>query len=153
MRRSLLLGVGSCAVFAAFVHASGGVTPQQLAPTAHPPLPATATDMWLVPAETPATTRASSLYQPLADAASDLAAGNYDTALTLASRPALATSALADYAAYYKGLAQLRLNRAADARTTFEALRERKPVGYLSVSACARRSRGCRPPLRITTRP
>ena len=112
-----------------------GVTPQQLAPTAHPPLPATATDMWLVPAETPATTRASSLYQPLADAASDLAAGNYDSALTLASRPALATSALAHYAAYYKGLALLRLNRAADARTTFEALRERKPVGYLSVSA------------------
>ena len=135
VRRSLLLGVGSCAVFAAFVHASGGVTPQQLAPTAHPPLPATATDMWLVPAETPATTRASSLYQPLADAASDLAEGNYDSALTLASRPALATSALADYAAYYKGLAQLRLNRAADARTTFEALRERKPVGYVSVSA------------------
>ena len=27
----------------------------QLAPTAHPPLPATASDMWLVPAETPAT--------------------------------------------------------------------------------------------------
>src|SRR6186713_1985101 len=108
MRGSLLLAVGACTVFAAFVHASGGATEQQLAPTAHPALPATATDMWLVPSETPATTRASSLYQPLAEAASDLAAGNYDSALTLASRPGLATSALADYAAYYKGLAQLR---------------------------------------------
>ena len=60
---------------------------------------------------------------------------DYDSALTLASRPALATSALADYAAYYKGLAQLRLNRAADARTTFEALRERNPWAIVSVSA------------------
>jgi soluble lytic murein transglycosylase len=134
VRQPLVLALGACAVFAAFVSASGGVTPQKLVPTAHPPLPATASDMWLVPAETPATARAATLYQPLADAATELAAGNYDSALALSSRPALATSALADYASYYKGLAQLRLNRAADARATFDALRERKPPGYLSIA-------------------
>ncbi len=83
---------------------------------------------------------------------SDLAAGNYDSALTLASRPALATSALADYAAYYKGLAQLRLNRAADARTTFDALRERKPVGLRLGCRCARRGRSRYRPWAITTK-
>ena len=106
----------------------------QLAPTAHPPLPATASDMWLVPSETPATTRAATLYQPIPDAVSEIAAGNYQNALTLVSRPSLAGSALADYASYYKGIAQLRLNRAADARETFDALQARKPSGYLSVA-------------------
>ena len=45
--------------------------------------------MWLVPAETAATTRAATLYQPLTDAAAEIAAGNYDRALTLA-QPAVA---------------------------------------------------------------
>ena len=107
----------------------------QLAPTTHPPLPATASDMWLVPSETAATTRAAALYQPLADAAGEIAAGNYDSALALASRPSLTGSALADYASYYKGLAQLRLSRAAAARDTFKALEDRKPAGYLAVAA------------------
>ena len=91
--------------------------------------------MWLVPSETTETTRAAARYQALSDAANEMAAGNYDSALTLASRPALASSALADYASYYKGLAQLRLSRAADARDTFDALAERKPAGYLTVAA------------------
>jgi soluble lytic murein transglycosylase len=106
----------------------------QLAPTTHPPLPATASDMWLVPSETAATARSAALYQPLADAAGEIAAGNYESALTLASRPSLAGSALTDYASYYKGLAQLRLDRAAAARDTFSALEDRKPIGYLAVA-------------------
>jgi soluble lytic murein transglycosylase len=107
----------------------------QLAPTTHPLLPATASDMWLVPSETAATTRAAALYQPLADAAGEIAAGNYDSALALASRPSLTGSALADYASYYKGLAHLRLSRATAARDTFSALEDRKPAGYLAVAA------------------
>ena len=90
--------------------------------------------MWLVPSETAATARAATLYEPLADAATELSAGRYDNALSLASRPSLAGSALADYASYYKGLAQLRLDRAADARATFDALQKRTPTGYLAIA-------------------
>ena len=45
----------------------------------------------------------------------------FDRALTLASRPALASSQLAGYAAYYKAVAQLRLSRPAEARETLAA--------------------------------
>ena len=64
-----------------------------------------------------------------------MAALKYESALALVSRPSLNGSALADYASYYKGVAQLSLNRAADARDTFAALQARKPIGYLSVAA------------------
>jgi soluble lytic murein transglycosylase len=128
-----ILSCGLLVVLAALVGASA---PRfgQLAPTTHPPLPATASDMWLVPSETAATARAATLYRPLADAATELGAGRYESALSLASRPSLADSALADYASYYKGLAQLRLDRAGDARATFDALQERKLTGYLAIA-------------------
>ena len=130
-----ILSCGLLVVLAAFVSASApGSGSGQLAPTPHPLLPATASDMWLVPSETAATARAATQYQPLVDAATELAAGRYDSALSLASRPSLAGSALADYASYYKGLAQLRLDRAADARATFDALQERKLTGYLAIA-------------------
>jgi soluble lytic murein transglycosylase len=107
----------------------------QLAPTVHPPLPQATTDLWLVPAESTSTTRAATLYQPLADAAAALDDGDNERALMLASRSSLSGTPLADYATYYKGLAQLRLSRAADARQTFDALSAKKPTGYLAIAA------------------
>jgi soluble lytic murein transglycosylase len=107
----------------------------QLAPTVHPPLPATTNDFWLVPAESPATTRAATLYQPLADAARAIAEEDYDRALVLASRASLKGTPLADYAEYYKGVAQLRLSRAADARETFDELNDKSPSGYLAIAS------------------
>ncbi|HET7220132.1 MAG TPA: transglycosylase SLT domain-containing protein [Vicinamibacterales bacterium] len=107
----------------------------QLAPTVHPALPRNASDLWLVPAESPSSARAATAYQPLVDSVRALAAGENERALTLASRPSLATGALADYAEYYKGIAQLRLTRAADARETFEGLRKRSLAGYLTTAA------------------
>jgi hypothetical protein len=72
-------------LLATFVKISGhGI--EQLAPTAHPPLPATASDMWLVPSETAATTRAAAANRPLTDAVAEMAAGNFESALTLLSR-------------------------------------------------------------------
>ena len=121
------------AVLATFVGLSGHAT-EQLAPTAHPPLPATASDMWLVPSETAATTRAATANRPLTDAVAEIAADNFDSALTLLGRPSLSGSALADYASYYKGIALLRMNRAAEARDAFDALQKRKPTGYLSIA-------------------
>ena len=109
--------------------------PEQLAPTAHPPLPRKTSDLWLVPAETASTVRASALYQPLAEGAKALQEGQNEKALALVTRPALATSALADHALYYKAIAQLRLARAADARESFEALRKKDPAGYLPTAA------------------
>jgi peptidoglycan lytic transglycosylase len=107
----------------------------QLSPTVHPPLPPVTSDLWLVPAESPATTRAATMYQPLADGVQALADGQNDRALTLFGRSSLKGTPLADYAEYYKGVAQLRLRRAADARTTFDAIRDKHPAGYLSVAA------------------
>jgi soluble lytic murein transglycosylase len=107
----------------------------QLAAPVPSALPQTAAQLWLVPVDTAATARASQMFQPLVDGARELGAGQYERALALVSRPSLGGTALADYANYYKGLAQLRLSRAADARATFEALRERNPAGYLSIAS------------------
>ena len=129
-----LASLGCVVAVAVFGGASARGAGPQLVPTAHPQLSASIADMWLVPAETAASTRAVALYQPLTDAAAEIAAGNYARALTLVDRPSLTTSALADYASYYKGIAQLRLSRAADARATFGALQARKPSGHLAVA-------------------
>jgi soluble lytic murein transglycosylase len=107
----------------------------QLAPTVHPPLPQNASGLWLVPAETPAMTRVTAAAEPLTEAARAIVAGEHERALGLATRPALAAGPLADYALYYKALAQLRLARADEAREGFEALRKREPAGYLSIAA------------------
>jgi peptidoglycan lytic transglycosylase len=132
--RSQLFGGALIAVFGLTALSSQSGSPK-LSPTEHPPLPRKTTDLWLVPAESTATVRASALYQPLADAAAALQAGENEKALALVSRPALATSALADYASYYKAIAQLRLSRAAEARASFEALRRKELVGYLTTAA------------------
>ena len=108
---------------------------EQLAPTAHPTLPRKTSDLWLVPAETTSTVRASALYQPLEEGVKALQEGQNEKALALVTRPALATSALADYALYYKAIAQLRLARAGDARESLEALRKKDPAGYLPTAA------------------
>jgi soluble lytic murein transglycosylase len=106
----------------------------QLAPTAHPPLPATTSEYWLVPDEASAK-RSVATYQPLTEGVRLFDEAQYERALTFFSRPALAGSALADYAARYKGLALLRLSRHSEARETFAAIKARNPSGYLSIAA------------------
>jgi len=110
-------------------------TGDQLAPTAHPPLPSTASELWLVPTDDDVSKRALASYQPLVDGAARYAAGEYAAAFPLVSRASLASTPLADYAAYYTGLTQLRLSRTPEARAIFHALNERKPAGYLAVGA------------------
>jgi soluble lytic murein transglycosylase len=126
---------GGALIVVASLTAISSREPEQLAPTAHPPLPRKTSDLWLVPAETPSTVRAAALYQPLAEGAKALQDGQNEKALALVTRPALAASALADYALYYKAIAQLRLSRAGDARESFEALRKKDPAGYLPTAA------------------
>jgi soluble lytic murein transglycosylase len=108
---------------------------EQLGPTAHAPLSANLEDLWLVPSEQGLKTGRRAVYNSLADAVEAFGAGDYARALSLAGTAPLAASELADYAAYYKGLAQLKLSRAADAKATFAAIRNRKPRGYVYVAA------------------
>jgi soluble lytic murein transglycosylase len=107
----------------------------QLTPTAHEALPDDPSEYWLVPTGRDRAAQNHTRYEPLAEAAARYAEGNYDAALQLASTPALAKTPLAGYASYYKGLAQLRLLRTAEARRTLNALLEQKPTGALALSA------------------
>src|SRR4029450_11167532 len=79
--------------------------------------------------------RAVASYRPLNEGVTKYSNGEYEAALSLVSRPSLASTPLADYAAYYTALAQLRLGRAANARATFHAIVARGPQGYLSLGA------------------
>ncbi len=107
----------------------------QLGPTNHASTAGTLEDLWLVPAAEDRRARKNAIYGPLEEAVEAYGAGDYARASNLASRPSLGSSELADYAAYYNGLAQLKLSRAADARSTFASIRARKPRGYLSTAA------------------
>jgi soluble lytic murein transglycosylase len=126
--------LAACVVFTGclLVPASIG---SQLQPTVHAPLPAHATDLWLVPSADDRSARSVSTYKPLVEGIERYHAGSHADALALLTRPALASTALADYATYYTGLTQLRLARAAEARQTFQALAARKPQGYLAGGA------------------
>jgi soluble lytic murein transglycosylase len=112
-----------------------GPTAGQLGPTMHPALPSNPSDLWLVPSMTDRASRSSSTFEPLATGVKRFEDGDYDGALQLVSRPSLANTALADYASYYTGLAQLRLGRSADARRTFDAIIDRKAPGYVTIAA------------------
>jgi soluble lytic murein transglycosylase len=114
-----------------------------LLPTAHPPLPSTIDELWLVPASASAAgiaasgTTASPLLKRFAEGVDDIASDNYSTALPKVSDPRLARTPVADYAAYYTALAQLHTNHVADARDGFKALNAAQPVGVLREWALA----------------
>ena len=103
-----------------------------LVPTAHAAVPQDVDDFWLVPSRNERTGRQGG---SLADAASAYAAGNYSAALTAAGRAFAEGGPLGDYAAYYQGLAELRLSHAAEATRILSALADRKPDGNLSVAS------------------
>ena len=97
--------------------------------------------MWLVPAKSRGPR--SGAVADFAEALRLEAAGEYARAQTILSRPALAEGTLGPYAQYYKGVVQLALDRPAEALTTFRALADRAPIGYLA-EATALRARGRR---------
>src|SRR5262245_18446613 len=101
-----------------------------LSPTLHPPVPRELAQMWLAPDRGVTPARAQSA--PLSVGVKLAAQGQYSKALTAVLEPITQKGLLADYATYYAGMAQLRLQRPNDALKTFKALRERKLVGYLT---------------------
>jgi soluble lytic murein transglycosylase len=105
-----------------------------IAPTVHPPLPRSASQLWLVPSEADRRSRQSAANRGLAAAVRRYEADDYAGALTALDRLESA-AAIADYVDYYRGLAQLRLDNAKEARKTLAALVARKPQGALAASA------------------
>jgi peptidoglycan lytic transglycosylase len=131
--RSLTLPV-LCAVLLTPQQPSIPAAPQ-LSPTVHPAIPTNLSDLWLVPSEADRSARVVAQFEPLTTGVKRFQEGNYQAALPFFSTPALAKTALADYAAYYKGLTQLRLGQVADARRTLQEVIERKSPGYVSIAA------------------
>lgn len=102
-----------------------------LSPTPHPQVPRELGQLWLAPDRASAASRSNAV-QSLASAAKLTAGGEYSKALSaVIAQPAVPDGPLGQYAAYYAGLAQLRLNRANDALRSFRAIQELKPTGYL----------------------
>jgi soluble lytic murein transglycosylase len=115
-----------------------------LAPTEHPPLPGHRSQFWLVPESSLArTSAASSGETPLTRFARGVKLfreGEYTSALPLVSTRALASTPLADYARYYTGLTQLRLQQFEEAGKTLSALAQAKPRGFLLEATALRRA-------------
>jgi soluble lytic murein transglycosylase len=107
----------------------------RLAPTAHAALPEDPSSLWLVPTESDPVSKSAEAYDALAQAVKRYGDGDFTGAVQLAARPSLAKSPLAGYARYYEGLSQLRLQQIPEARRTFKALLDSRPVGHLATAA------------------
>jgi soluble lytic murein transglycosylase len=103
-----------------------------LAPTAHPPLPAT---LWMAPEDDGGRTPAPVLERFVRGARLIDEGGDVKAALPLVSAAALASTPVADYAQYYTGLAQVTLGQLTQAEATFSALAARDLPGHLSEDA------------------
>lgn len=107
--------------------------PAKLSPTAHPPVPADLASMWLAPAHSakpgPAVANLVRGVAMLED--EDRAT----PALPLVSDPALASTPLADYARYYRGLALMKLERYDEAAAVLGSLAAQPIEGHLPEDA------------------
>jgi len=107
-----------------------------LRPTDHPRVPRELSQFWMAPEKGRVRTAAQA---NLATAIKFENDGSHAKALALLTNPATKQEGpLAAYVEYYKGLAELHLDRPADARRTFRALRATNPVGYLAEMAALR---------------
>jgi soluble lytic murein transglycosylase len=109
--------------------------PAALTATPRPAIPASPSEIWLVPEKSQKPEKA------LADFANGvrlLQSAKYAEALPLLNPSALAGTPLAGYASYYTGIAYLNLARAAEARTVFAKLRADNPSGFLAEGVALR---------------
>jgi len=115
---------------------SGDIPPglAVLTPTPHPPVPRDLSQLWMAP-ERAASASRSSAAASLSNAARLTADGDYSRALSLVSQPLAQDVLLRGYAAYYAGMAELRLHRANEALRSFRDLQASKPIGYLAEAA------------------
>ena len=114
--------------------------PAALEPTDHAPLPPNPDDLWLVPNGEAGHTGRAGLLLKFAEGVRAYANGDYSAALPLVSGPELARTPLADYATYYTGLVQLRLNQVEAGRQTLSSLKGRSLQGYLGYASVLARA-------------
>ena len=119
------------------LQAPGSAVRPALAPTEHQPIPTALERYWLVPPAgwLPGRSDVMSAARALAHAAMLLGAEQPAAALPFIRASALASTPLAGYAAYLKGLAELELDRVDAARQTFAGLRASRPAGFLYEAA------------------
>jgi soluble lytic murein transglycosylase len=140
MTRSLLPAVTILGLLAGSIGPSAQQSVSQplvtLAPTDHAAVPADDSLLWIIPGKAQLT-RTSALAS-FATAVRLETDGSSAKALPILSQPLPENHALRDYARYYKGLVELSLGRAADARRTFQALTADPPAGFLAEAALFR---------------
>jgi peptidoglycan lytic transglycosylase len=112
--------------------------PDLLKPTTHVPLPADPVQYWLAPTAANVRNAKAPAMTQFADAARLALDGDFSRVLPIVSQKALQQGVLADYAAYYQGLAELRLGRAGEAKETLQTLAAKPPVGYLAEAVALR---------------
>lgn len=101
-----------------------------LSPTVHPQIPRDLSSLWLAPDRGIAVSRPAAA--TAVSAATKLTAdGEFTKALALMSQPGIREGVLGPYAIYVAATAQLGAKRASDALTSFRAIQQQKPVGYL----------------------
>ena len=130
---ALILGVVLSADQAVIPGRAGVVVPAKLSPTAHPPVPADLSSMWLVPAQ------GAKLSPALNNFIRGVELIEEDdkpaAALPLVSDKALASTPLADYARFYTGLALMKMKRYAEADRVLGELATRDIDGHLPEDA------------------
>jgi len=102
-------------------------------PTNHPRLPRDPSLLWLAPvyqaSDVPTASRELATAMKLVDRS------EFSKALAMLSQPSVLDGPLVEYARYYAGLAEQKLNRHEDARATFQEIQKRRPLGYLAEAA------------------
>jgi soluble lytic murein transglycosylase len=102
-----------------------------LVATAHPPLPASPSLYWFVPESGRAGRGLDAAARRLAQGAQFVSNGDFAAGLPLISAPDLGDQNLANYATYYRGVAQTGLGRYDEAMTTLSLLASRPLEGAL----------------------
>ena len=141
MRHAGLFAVTLVATFTLATQAGHGqgAAPVVLKATSHPKLPADASQLWLAPQAADLRGARTAAMTNLAEAVKLEVDQNFAKALSMLTAPSMQHDGpLGDYALYYRGLAELRVGRPADARRTFQQLLVKPPIGYLVEGAALR---------------
>ena len=115
------------------------MNPSALTSTAHPPISRNAGDLWLAPTVTDRRRAADTPFLALKAGVQALKEDQQTQALRLLTPlltgPTSLIQPLADYAAYFAAVADLRLNNLDEAQRRLTDLRERSLQGYLAEAA------------------
>ena len=130
---ALIIGVSLSGAQVVIPGSGTPAAPIKLSPTAHPPVPADLSSMWLAPAQGAGQSAAiAGLVRGVKLLEEDDRA---TAALPLVSDSALVNTPVADYARYYRGLALMKLERWDEAGTILGDLATRQIEGHLPEDA------------------